>query len=78
MPSFNLSSRHAWNVLVTVSQRPNSKVRLAAENVLDSISGDPLPQPLQEQPAAALAAFRTRPTDPLGKPGVRASAPNER
>lgn len=81
MASFQLSSQDAWNVLVTVSQHSNSKLRQVAEKVLDSINGDPLPRPLQQQLAAALGAFRTEPatlpdkiSTPPTRPDIRQTA----
>jgi len=75
MASFQLSRQDAWDVLVTVSQHSNSKLRQVAEDVLDSINGDPLPQPLQQQLAAALAPFRTEPLTPPDQLNAPAAPP---
>nr|WP_223184352.1 ANTAR domain-containing protein [Streptomyces sp. CBMA152] len=76
MATFSLSRQDAWDVLVTVSQHSNSKLRQVAEYVLGSINGESLPEPLQQQLAAALVPFRTKPDIPTGTLNAPATAPD--
>ncbi|GGN57312.1 hypothetical protein GCM10011579_019420 [Streptomyces albiflavescens] len=65
MASFALSAEDAWKVLVTVSQRTNTKLRHVAQDLVNSVNGDPLPEPKQQQLAAAVADHSTAPAPPL-------------
>jgi anti-anti-sigma factor len=55
MASFRLSGEDAWSVLVEVSQRGNTKLRLIAEELVAAVTGDPLPDHLKRQISAAVA-----------------------
>ncbi|MFE9406335.1 ANTAR domain-containing protein [Streptomyces sp. NPDC006530] len=77
MASFRLSPQDAWTVLVTVSQHTNSKLHQVAEDVLGSINGEPLPQALQQQLAAALAPFRAKPPTPPRPADLPAGSPDD-
>ncbi|WP_234021134.1 anti-sigma factor antagonist [Streptomyces sp. 142MFCol3.1] len=56
MASFHLSPEDAWGVLVSVSQRTNTKLYRVAEGVLGSVDGHPLCEHMRQQLAAAVAA----------------------
>ncbi|WP_405969475.1 ANTAR domain-containing protein [Streptomyces sp. NBC_00988] len=55
MASFGLSREDAWSVLVDVSQRSNTKLHQLAEELVDSVNGAPLPEPLQQRISTAVA-----------------------
>ncbi|WP_328672633.1 ANTAR domain-containing protein [Streptomyces sp. NBC_00328] len=55
MATFRLNEEDAWGVLVEVSQRGNTKLRLIAEELVAAITGDPLPGHLKQQISAAVA-----------------------
>lgn len=55
MASFALSPEEAWSVLVDVSQRTNTKLHHVAEDLVDTVNGKPLPEPLQQQLSTAVA-----------------------
>lgn len=78
MASFKLSPQDAWTVLVTVSQHTNCKLHQVAEDVLDSINGDPLPQTVQRHLAAALAPFRAKPPTPSDRTDLPTVVPGPR
>ncbi|MEU9960710.1 anti-sigma factor antagonist [Streptomyces sp. NPDC050982] len=61
MASFGLSPENAWNVLVTVSQNTNTKLHHLAQDMVGAVQGEPLPEPLQQQLAAAVAELTTPP-----------------
>ncbi|MEY2241999.1 ANTAR domain-containing protein [Streptomyces sp. BF23-18] len=63
MASFGVNDEDAWSVLVEVSQRSNTKLRLVAEKLVAAVTGDPLPGPLRQQISEAVA--RTS-ADPQG------------
>ncbi|WP_369251353.1 ANTAR domain-containing protein [Streptomyces sp. R41] len=63
MATFALSAEDAWKVLVTISQRTNTKLRHVAQDLVNSVNGDPLPEPQQQQLAAAVAD-RSTPSEP--------------
>ncbi|WP_406176511.1 ANTAR domain-containing protein [Streptomyces sp. NBC_00996] len=69
MATFALSAEAAWKVLVTVSQRTNTKLRHVAQNLVNSVNGDPLPEPQQQQFAAAVADHSTSPAPLSGVQG---------
>jgi anti-anti-sigma factor len=62
MASFSLSAEDAWNVLVTVSQNTNTKLHHVAQDLVNSVNGGALPEPLQQRLAAAVAQHSTPPT----------------
>ncbi|HLL35553.1 MAG TPA: STAS domain-containing protein [Streptomyces sp.] len=55
MASFGLSPQDAWEVLVAVSQRTNTKLYRLADGLVEAVRGDPLPEPLRREVAAAVA-----------------------
>ncbi|MEU6255680.1 anti-sigma factor antagonist [Streptomyces sp. NPDC047043] len=55
MAAFTLSSEEAWSVLVMTSQNTNTKLYRAAQQLVDSIQGDPLPESVQNALSAAVA-----------------------
>ncbi|MEU5345945.1 anti-sigma factor antagonist [Streptomyces sp. NPDC020766] len=61
MASFGLSPENAWNVLVTVSQNTNTKLHHLAQDMVGAVQGEPLPEPLRQQLAAAVAELTTPP-----------------
>ncbi|MFD0305279.1 ANTAR domain-containing protein [Streptomyces sp. NPDC127119] len=58
MARWSCSEDDAWELLVNVSQHSNTKLHDIAEAVLASAHGGPLPVPLQEHLAAAVARLR--------------------
>jgi hypothetical protein len=56
MASFGLGPEEAWTVLVTLSQRTNTKLHRVAQTLVDSVRGGPLPQALRRELAAAVGA----------------------
>ncbi|MFD9187601.1 ANTAR domain-containing protein [Streptomyces phaeochromogenes] len=59
MASFGLSPENAWNVLVAVSQNTNTKLHHLAQDMVGAVQGEPLPEPLRQQLAAAVAELTT-------------------
>jgi len=55
MAAFTLSSEEAWNVLVMTSQNTNTKLHRAAQQLVDSIQGESLPEAVQNPLSAAVA-----------------------
>ena len=55
MASFGLSPQDAWEVLVAVSQHTNTKLHRLADGLVEAVQGDPLPEPLRREVAAAVA-----------------------
>lgn len=56
MASFRLNPQQSWQVLVTASQRSNTKLRLIAEALLQTADGSALPAPLADHLATAVRA----------------------
>ncbi|MEV6612709.1 anti-sigma factor antagonist [Streptomyces sp. NPDC051051] len=65
MASFGLSAQDAWRVLVDASQRTNTKLHHLARDLVDAVEGDPPPEAVREQVAAAVA--RVRSASPAGE-----------
>ncbi|MFD5517712.1 ANTAR domain-containing protein [Streptomyces sp. NPDC127066] len=61
MASFGLSGEDAWSVLVEVSQRGNTKLRLVAEELVAAVTGDPLPDHLRQRISAVVAEISDDP-----------------
>ncbi len=61
MASFGLSAEDAWQVLVTVSQNTNTKLREVADQLVGAITGDPLPEVFRQQIAETVAGLRAVP-----------------
>jgi anti-anti-sigma factor len=59
MASFGLSPEAAWTVLVTASQNTNTKLHLLARDLVATVQGEPLPEKVQQQLAAAVTQART-------------------
>jgi hypothetical protein len=58
MATFSLSPEDAWTVLVAVSQNTNTKLHRIADVVLTTVHGEPLPDAMRIQLAAAVGALR--------------------
>ncbi|MGI3197726.1 ANTAR domain-containing response regulator [Streptomyces sp. GLT-R25] len=59
MASFGLSAEEAWTVLVEASQHTNTKLRYVAEELVNAVNGDDIPEPFQQQIAAAVTRLQT-------------------
>ncbi|MFE7646119.1 anti-sigma factor antagonist [Streptomyces phaeoluteigriseus] len=59
MASFALSAQDAWRVLVDASQHSNTKLHHLAHDLVGAVEGDPPPQAVREQVAAAVARVRS-------------------
>ncbi|GGT22501.1 STAS domain-containing protein [Streptomyces chromofuscus] len=55
MATFALSPQDAWHVLVMVSQHTNTKLHRLAQDLVTAVRGEPLPDPVQREVAAAVA-----------------------
>jgi anti-anti-sigma factor len=60
MASFGLSPQDAWEVLVAVSQRTNTKLYRLADGLVRAVKGDALPEPLRREVAAAVAQLPSK------------------
>jgi anti-anti-sigma factor len=75
MASFGLSPEAAWSVLVRTSQNTNTKLHHLARDLVDTVRGTTLPEPVQQQLAAAAAGASRGdgaaacPTGPTGGDG---------
>ncbi|MEV6737972.1 anti-sigma factor antagonist [Streptomyces sp. NPDC051104] len=58
MASFALTPQDAWDVLVTVSQKTNTKLHNVAEDLVAAVNGDAPPGPLRQELAAAVTALK--------------------
>ncbi|MET8978299.1 ANTAR domain-containing protein [Streptomyces sp. NPDC004539] len=56
MASFGLSPDEAWNVLVKASQNTNTKLYRLASNVVTTVQGEPLPEPVRHHLTKAVAS----------------------
>ncbi|MEV6409181.1 anti-sigma factor antagonist [Streptomyces bobili] len=65
MASFALSAQDAWRVLVDASQHTNTKLHHLAHDLVGAVEGDPPPEAVREQVAAAVA--RIRDASPAGE-----------
>jgi anti-anti-sigma factor len=54
MATFTLSAEEAWTVLVMTSQNTNTKLHRGAQQLVDSVRGDALPDPVRRQLSAAV------------------------
>jgi len=54
MASFTLSPEDAWSVLVDVSQHTNTKLHRLAEQLVGSVNGAPLSDPVQQRISTAV------------------------
>jgi len=55
MASFGLKPEDAWNVLVMASQNTNTKLHHLARDLVSTVGGEALSEPLQKQVSAAVA-----------------------
>jgi AmiR/NasT family two-component response regulator len=55
MAAYRCTPGHAWNVLVAVSQRTNTKLHRVAAALVESTQGHPLPEPLHSALRSALS-----------------------
>ncbi|MGK5697634.1 ANTAR domain-containing protein [Streptomyces sp. URMC 128] len=60
MASFGLSPEKAWSVLVRTSQNTNTKLHHLARDLVATVHGGTLPEPVQQQLAAAVASTAPR------------------
>ncbi|MEW2571865.1 ANTAR domain-containing protein [Streptomyces sp. NPDC047070] len=60
MARWSCSEDDTWQILVNVSQHTNTTLHDIAEAVPAGVHGEPLPIPLQEHLAAAVARLRAR------------------
>ncbi|WP_327714649.1 ANTAR domain-containing protein [Streptomyces sp. NBC_00490] len=61
MAAYTISAEQAWQVLVTTSQTSNTKLRLLAETLMNTVHGDHLPEPLASHLAKAVQEHGGRP-----------------
>ncbi|KKD02604.1 hypothetical protein TN53_39625 [Streptomyces sp. WM6386] len=54
MATYSLSAEEAWNVLVMTSQNTNTKLHRAAQQLVDSVRGEPPPEASRRQLSAAV------------------------
>ncbi|MDQ0752285.1 anti-anti-sigma factor [Streptomyces africanus] len=73
MASFGLSPERAWSVLVRTSQNTNTKLHHLARDLVGTVHGSTLPEPVQQQLAAAVASTAPR----SGAAACPASGPAE-
>ncbi|MEV0186727.1 ANTAR domain-containing protein [Streptomyces sp. NPDC050625] len=62
MATFSLTAEDAFHVLVAVSQNTNTKLLRVAEDLVSTVGGEPLPDAVQQQVAAAVTALRAAAT----------------
>ncbi|WP_308010818.1 ANTAR domain-containing protein [Streptomyces sp. AC495_CC817] len=62
MAGFGCEPEEAWEILVTVSQHANIKLRDVAEAVTSAATGKPMPELLQEHLAIAVQLWQARRT----------------
>ncbi|MFF7444595.1 MULTISPECIES: anti-sigma factor antagonist [unclassified Streptomyces] len=55
MATFSLTAEEAWNVLVMTSQNTNTKLHRGAQQLVDSIRGEALPEATRQQLSTAVA-----------------------
>ncbi|WP_086772353.1 anti-sigma factor antagonist [Streptomyces bobili] len=72
MASFALSAQDAWRVLVDASQHTNTKLHHLAHDLVGAVEGDPPPEAVRDQVAAAVARIRA------ASPAVEAGEAGER
>ncbi|MEV5987573.1 ANTAR domain-containing protein [Streptomyces sp. NPDC052051] len=70
MASFTLSAREAWSVLVTVSQKTNTKLHRVAQELVDAVAGEAPPERVSRELAAAVIGLQD--TCPASWTGVAA------
>ncbi|MFF4361254.1 ANTAR domain-containing protein [Streptomyces sp. NPDC001604] len=58
MAGFACQPNEAWDLLLAVSQRANVKLRVVAEAVTASTTGQPMPEDLKDHLAAALQIWQ--------------------
>jgi ANTAR domain len=62
MAGFGCEPEEAWEILVTVSQHANVKLRHVAEAITSAATGKPMPELLQEHLATAVQSWQARRT----------------
>ncbi|MFD5848250.1 ANTAR domain-containing protein [Streptomyces chartreusis] len=62
MAGFACEPDEAWEILVTVSQHANTKLRDVAEAIASAATGKPMPELLQEHLAIAVQSWQARRT----------------
>ncbi|WP_330323529.1 ANTAR domain-containing protein [Streptomyces pseudovenezuelae] len=58
MASYGCQPHDAWEILLTVSQHTNTKLRTVADAITQAATGTPMPKHLQEQLAAAIKNWK--------------------
>ncbi|WP_223281352.1 ANTAR domain-containing protein [Streptomyces antnestii] len=58
MATFGLEPEDAWSVLVSVSQNTNTKLHKVADDLVRSVTGEPLPVPIRHQVAASITELQ--------------------
>ncbi|MFB8182278.1 ANTAR domain-containing protein [Streptomyces sp. NPDC055966] len=64
MASFGLNPDEAWEALVTASQHTNTKLHRLAKDVVTTVLGGSLPDPVQRQLTEAVARTRKAESHP--------------
>ncbi|MFF7987340.1 ANTAR domain-containing protein [Streptomyces sp. NPDC007901] len=75
MATFGLSADAAWEVLVTMSQNLNTKLHRLATDLVATVQGEPLPDPVRRHLMTAVATARKTEVQPQG--GARTGATRE-
>ncbi|MER6124887.1 ANTAR domain-containing protein [Streptomyces sp. NPDC001795] len=70
MASFALSAQDAWSVLVTISQKTNTKLHHVAEDLVAAVNGDTPPGPVQRELAEAVSAVSAVKEPSAAPPGT--------
>ncbi|MEU2791640.1 ANTAR domain-containing protein [Streptomyces sp. NPDC007100] len=68
MAAFGLCPEAAWTVLVTTSQKTNTKLHRLAQSLIDSLQGTALPRATQKQLATAINAVNSTSPAPASSP----------
>lgn len=63
MAAFSLGPDDAWTTLVMASQNTNTKLHHVAQQLVDSVQGEALPEAVQAQLSAAVARLNAPPAD---------------
>ncbi|MEU6578600.1 ANTAR domain-containing protein [Streptomyces sp. NPDC046805] len=70
MASFGLTPEGAWHALVMTSQNTNVKLHAVAQELVDTVTGEPLPEGVREVLSAAVAEVHTAPAPQRGGRGT--------
>ncbi|WP_079027371.1 ANTAR domain-containing protein [Streptomyces rimosus] len=78
MATFTLCPEDAWAVMVATSQKTNIKLHRIAQDLVDSVQGTALPEAIQKQLAAAVAAVDATGSSTPAMSPQRAPVPEQR